>query len=432
MARSTRHPEQTVTRHARGHRRGPVASVLRVVAIALAVVLVSGGAVATYALWDIGSGIAGNAVDIANGTDAPEEHSGIGELEGGFNVLVVGADNSANQNTSAYGKRDVTLNDVNMLVHVAADHQSAVVVSFPRDLIVPIPACTDPDTGEEHPAQTAAMINTAFAKGGDRGGLACAAQTVRDLTGLKVDYAAQFTFGSVIQMTNALGGVEVCLADPIKDRFSGLDLDAGVSTIQGEQALQFLRTRKAVGDGSDLSRIALQQTYMSSLVKKLKSDGTLGDVTKLFGIAKVASESLSLSSNLANLNAMVSMALTVRNLDLENIQLVQYPVGQSPSDPNRVIPQAATAEQLMAAIANDTAFSSDPDARRVGVEDTTEETPDPGTGGEGEGDDESDGGAEEQPETPPSASATTPPPTTSVIDGLVGQSAAQESCVVKN
>jgi LCP family protein required for cell wall assembly len=392
--------------------------------MALAVVLVSGAAVAAYAAWDIGAGIASNAVDIGQDKDTAEAPSGIGELEGGFNMLIIGADNSANQNTSAYGKRDVTLNDVNMLVHVAADHQSAVVVSFPRDLLVPIPECTDPDTGEVHAEQYSAMINTAFAKGGEKGGLGCAAKTIEGLTGLEVDYAAQFTFASVIQLTNALGGVEVCLADPIKDRFSGLDLDEGVSTIQGEQALQFLRTRKAVGDGSDLSRIALQQTYMSSLVKKLKSDGTLGDVTKLYGIAKVAAESLSLSSNLANINAMISMALTVRNLDLENIQLVQYPVGEAPSDPNRVVPQEETAEQLMAAIAADASFSSDPDARRVGVEDTATETPDPET------------------ETPPSAdpstpaspgdTATTPPPSTGVIEGLVGQSAAQESCVVKN
>jgi LCP family protein required for cell wall assembly len=390
--------------------------------MALAVVLVSGAAVAAYAVWDIGSGIADNAVDIGReGEDVAQVPSGIGELEGGFNMLVIGADNSANQNTSAYGKRDVTLNDVNMLVHVAEDHQSAVVVSFPRDLVIPVPECTDPDTGEVHPAQYSAMINTAFAKGGEKGGLGCVAATVSELTGLKIDYAAQFTFASVIQMTNALGGVEVCLADPIKDRFSGLDLGAGVNTIQGEQALQFLRTRKAVGDGSDLSRIALQQTYMSSLVKKLKSDGTLGDVTKLYGIAKVASESLSLSRNLANINAMVSMALTVRNLDLENIQLVQYPVGESPSDPNRVVPQAETADQLMAAIAADSAFTSDPDARRVGVEESGSETEAPSA-----------------PETEPAPTSTPAPGETAtaapsgVIDGLVGQSAAQESCVVKN
>ncbi|RWZ52881.1 LytR family transcriptional regulator [Labedella phragmitis] len=427
MARSTRNPEPTLTRHARGRRRGPVAAVLRGVAFTLAVVLVSGAAVAAYAAWEIGAGIASNAVDIGQGGDTADAPSGIGELEGGFNMLVIGADNSANQNTSAYGKRDVTLNDVNMLVHVAADHQSAVVVSFPRDMLVPIPECTDPDTGEVHAEQYSAMINTAFAKGGEKGGLGCAAKTIEELTGLEVDYAAQFSFASVIQLTNALGGVEVCLADPIKDRFSGLDLDEGVSTIQGEQALQFLRTRKAVGDGSDLSRIALQQTYMSSLVKKLKSDGTLGDVTKLYGIAKVAAESLSLSSNLANINAMISMALTVRNLDLENIQLVQYPVGEAPSDPNRVVPQKETADQLMAAIAADASFSSDPDARRVGVEDTsTEEPADPETETPPSTSPSAD------PSTTPSAGATTSPPASGVIDGLVGQSAAQESCVVKN
>lgn len=424
MARSNRPSGDLAPRHARAGRGGPIGGLLRVVAVSLAVVLVSGASVATYAVWDVTSGIADNSVDISGG-DAPAQapQLGFGEFEGGFDMLVIGADDDANQDAALYGDRDVALNDVNLLVHVADDHQSAVVVSFPRDLVIPIPACTDPSTGEVRSAEYAGMINSAFAKGGEGGGLACAVATVEELTGIDIEYGAQFTFGSVVQLTNAIGGVDVCLQEPIFDRYSGLDLPDGISTVQGQQALQFLRTRKAVGDGSDLSRIALQQMYMSSLVKKLKSDGTLGDVTKLFGIAKVASESVSLSSNLANVNTMISMALTVRNLDLENIQLVQYPVGESPNNPNRVVPVADTAEQLMAAIRADESFSSDPDARRVGVEDTTTDAP-------------ADPAAPTDPatDTPadPGTPASTPPADDGVISGLVGQSAAQESCVVKN
>ncbi|RUR01769.1 LCP family protein [Labedella endophytica] len=432
MARSTSPSRIPAARHVRGRRNGPFAAILRVIAVSLAVVLVSGASIATYAFWDITSGISDNSVDISGGeepTDPP--HLGIGEFEGGFDMLVIGADNDSGQDTSLYGQRDVALNDVNLLVHVADDHQSAVVVSFPRDLVIPIPECTDPETGETRGYEYAAMINTSFPKGGNKGGLACAVATVEELTDIDIDYAAQFTFGSVVQLTNAIGGVEVCLQEPITDRNSGLDLPEGISTVQGQDALAFLRTRKAVGDGSDLSRIALQQMYMSSLVKKLKSDGTLGDPSKLFGIAKVAAESVSLSSNLANVNTMISMALTVRNLGLDNIQLVQYPVGESPNDPNRVVPSTETADQLMAAIKADASFSSDPDVRRVGVEDTTpeesappeepaeiEEPADPATAPPADG------------ETPDDTATT--PPGDGVISGLVGQSAAQESCVVKN
>jgi LCP family protein required for cell wall assembly len=431
MARSTPSSRQAAARHVRGRRPGPVAAVLRVLAICMAVVLVSGASVVAYAAWDIGSGISDNSVDLSGGddpTDAP--HLGIGAFDGPINMLVIGADDDANQDASLYGKRDVALNDVNLLVHVAADHQSAVVVSFPRDLVIPIPACTDPETGETQPEEYAGMINTAFAKGGKKGGLNCAVLTVEALTGINISYGAQFTFDSVKQLTNAIGGVEVCLQEPIFDRYSGLDLPEGVSTVQGEQALQFLRTRKAVGDGSDLSRIALQQMYMSSLVKKLQSDGTLGDVTKLYGIAKVAAESVSLSSNLANINTMISMALTVKDLDLDKIQLVQYPVGTSPNDPNRVVPVEDTAEQLMAAIKADASFSSDPDARRVGVEDTGTDAPEAPEA-------PADPQAPADPGTTPPADAGTPgdtetAPSDGVISGLVGQSAAQESCVVKN
>ena len=129
---------------------------------------------------------------------------------------------------------------------------------------------------------------------------------------------------------------------------------------------------------------------------------------------------------------MISMALTVKDLDLDKIQLVQYPVGTSPNNANRVVPVEDTAEQLMAAIKADASFSSDPDARRVGVEDTGTDAP-------------TDPEYPADPETPadpgttppadpgtPGSGETTPPANDGVISGLVGQSAAQESCVVKN
>src|SRR5690606_22241623 len=102
------------------------------------------------------------------------------------------------------------------------------VVSFPRDLLVDIPSCTDAD-GNETPEMYGQMINSAFSAGG----LACSVQTVEELTGVDVGYAASINWGGVIDVTNAIGGVPVCLATPMKDADSGIDLPAGTHQLQG-------------------------------------------------------------------------------------------------------------------------------------------------------------------------------------------------------
>jgi LCP family protein required for cell wall assembly len=409
-----------VIKHGRLPRQGAVPAVLRGLAIMLAVVLLSGASVAAWVVWDLTSKVNSNAVDIGRPGASPQPVvPDIDAFEGGFNLLVIGADNDPEQG-AAFGERASTLNDVNMLLHVAEDHSSAVVVSFPRDLIIPQPACTDPKTGEVHEARSTPQLNTAF----ERGGLACAVATISDLTGLDIEYAAQMSFASVVSMTNAVGGVPVCLSAPIRDPLSSLDLPAGTSVISGDTALAFLRTRHGVGDGSDLSRIANQQQYISSLVRKIKSNDTLTDVTRLYSLAQVAAKHVNLSTSLANLTQMVAMARTLQTIDLDKLNLIQYPVMYDPDDPNRVIPVQAIADQLFERIADDRPFLPDPSAERTGVEQNptapapTTPTAPPAT---------------PRPTPGGTASATpTPAPTPDVIAGLQGQTALEETCSVAN
>ena len=119
---------------------------------------------------------------------------------------------------------------------------------------MPIPSCTA-KAGTSVSAQSGAQINTTY----DEGGLSCVAKTVTQLSGLNVDFAAAVNFCTVIDITNAIGGVPVCLATPMNDAYTGLNLSAGEHTIQGLQALQFLRTRHGLVSGSDLARIGNQQ-----------------------------------------------------------------------------------------------------------------------------------------------------------------------------
>lgn len=348
MSESTRR-RRTIARHGQLRTPGPVSQLLKFIAIGLAVVLVSGVGVAAYIAYDFSSTVAANAVDLDGQEAVPPN---IGEYEGGFNLVLAGVDTCEEKYASLFGERcsgsdsEGSLNDVNLLVHVSEEPRRITVVSFPRDLMIPIPECTD-DEGNVHSAMSKQPLNVAYSDGG----LNCVVQTISQLSGQEVQFAASVTFGGVIEITNAIGGVDVCLANPIRDRYTGLDMSAGTHTVEGLQALQFLRTRHGVGDGSDLGRIGNQQQYMSSLSRKLISGEVLGNVPVMLKLANTALSNLEASTSLAN-NPMtiVQIALAVKEVPFEDIVFVQYPTGADYADPNKVVPNTEAATALWDAI----------------------------------------------------------------------------------
>ncbi|MEX2441601.1 MAG: LCP family protein [Pontimonas sp.] len=307
--------------------------------------------------------------------------AGVGDWEGGFNVLIVGSDTRVGQGEQ-FGETDSELNDVNILVHVSENHDHATVMSFPRDTLVDVPACAQADGSLSDP-RTMTALNATWSIGG----LPCVAATIEQLTGLDVGYAGVMTFTGVAQLSTAVGGVEVCVNEPIVDPWSGLDLpEAGWHTLEGGQALAFLRTRKGVGDGSDLARISSQQVYMSALVRTLQADGVLNDVTRLYSIAQVAAQNMVLSSSLGSLDVMVSMARALRNIPNENIVFIQFPVLDAPEGySGKVIPDLSLSQTVLAKVQLDEPY--------LLAE---------GSGGRGSEDAPAKEG--EQPETPTSAS----------------------------
>jgi LCP family protein required for cell wall assembly len=348
-----------IARHGRLRRSNPALTVLKGLAIVLAVLLVSGGTVAAVALWNIDRTIRDNSIDISSGDT--EELPAIGEFDGGVNLLLVGSDSG--EGNPAYGTRDAELNDVTMLMHISEDHTNAVVVSFPRDLIIPIPSCTD-ENGVQYPAARARAINMTLSEGG----LPCTVTTVEQLTGLDIPFAAKIEFSGVIEMSNAIGGVPVCVAEPIRDEKTNLELAAGEHMLKGKKALAFLRTRHGVGDGSDLGRINNQQVFLSSLIRTVKSSETLTNPAKLYGLAKAAADNMALSTSLAGYDTMVSIALTLRDIPLERVAFVQYP-GTTDSGgiyENRVKPLTADADVLFAKILADEPVALSPDAVNIG------------------------------------------------------------------
>ncbi|TFB56759.1 LCP family protein [Cryobacterium tagatosivorans] len=342
--RSSRSKLSTLARHGRLKKSNPVTTVFKFLAAALAVLMVSSVSVAAIAAYDVASSVK-PGVHLENevkGKPAQE----FSAIKGGVNLLLVGSDSRKGQ-PAVFGAEDATgdLNDVTMLLHISEDHSNASVISFPRDMYVPIPGCPD-GKGGTYDAMSSQKINTTLTYGG----LACTVLTVEALTGLKIPYAAEVQFSGVMAMSTAVGGVEVCVAEDIEDKHTDTYLKAGKHTLQGLAALQFLRTRHGIGDGSDLTRINNQQVFMSALLRTIKSSATLSDPTKVYSLAKAATANMQLSTSLNNVDTLISIALALKDIDLNKVIFVQVPTGNVDSG---VIPIQPDFDDLFTAVASD-------------------------------------------------------------------------------
>ena len=390
-----------VVRHAVEHRRSGFATAAKTLAVAVAVIVASTTSIAAYGLWRLDRQVSDGAVDISNGNPVT-----IGAISGAFNVLLVGADNAPGQ-TSWGAARDASLNDVNIVVHISADHRSGTVISLPRDLVIPHPQCTDPKTGEVFSAMSAQPLNTAFS----RGGLGCVVGTVESVTGLTIPYAALFSFEGTVKMADAVGGVPVCVTKAIDDPDSGLKLPKGRSVISGRTALAYLRSRHGVGDGSDLSRIASQQAYMSSLLRTMASASTFTNPERLYALATAAAKNVTLSKSLASTDTIVTMALALKSMNLSNLVFVQYPTGEDPYNSAKVVPNAELAAQLMERVQKDEPIALDKNALGLSTK-LAKGTP-------------------SSTATPtPTAGTKTTKKNPDLIAGLRGQTAAQQTCSI--
>lgn len=244
------------------------------------------------------------------------------EINGPITMLLIGSDTREDQGDVNYGEVGTNLADVIILIHVAEDRKSAVALSLPRDLMVPVPACPDPNSPGMLPAKDLAQINSTM----NYGGPACTLLAVQALTGLEIPYLGVIDFKGVIAMSEAIGGVEVCVSEPISDDKSKLYLDAGIHSLQGEQALAFLRTRYGVGDGSDLSRISNQQVFLTSMVRKLLGEGALTNPFTLFRLSTAALENMTLSKSLTDIGVLFGIAREVNDVDLDKISFIRLPV----------------------------------------------------------------------------------------------------------
>lgn len=269
--------------------------------------------------------------------------------QGPLNVLVMGSDTRTGIGTTRFGTDTVeggAHSDTNLLVHLSADRQRAVVVSIPRDSMTRAPRdCTDPRSrAQDGPVR---QWNRNFTLGGP----ACTIRTLEAATGVYVDHFVVVDFRGFADMVDALGGVDVCTPVPIRDEDSALDLPAGRHHLDGEQALGYVRVRKTLGDGSDLGRIERQQAFLSSVAQEATSSRLLARPDRLYRFLDAATRSMTTDPGLS-VGGMQDIAASLQDLGVENIELVTVPTRPYPRDPNRV-EWAPAATGLWAAIRED-------------------------------------------------------------------------------
>ncbi|CAL9535888.1 MULTISPECIES: LCP family protein [unclassified Streptomyces] len=316
-------------------RRGLALAVWSLAALALL-----GGGGAGYAYLRLDGNIESVDINTQLGDERPMDVE-----DGSLDILVLGSDSRSGANR-AYGRDEgAARSDTAMVVHLHEGRTKASVVSIPRDTLITRPECARRDGGSE-PAAYRAMFNTAY----EVGGPACAVKTVEQMTGIRMDHYVEVDFTGFKKLIDELGGVQVTTTRPIKDPSSHLDLPQGTHTLDGEQALGLVRTRKGVGEGSDLGRIQLQQAFVKALIDQVGRVGVLTSPQKLWGLADTATKAITPDSELDSVTELAALARGLSGLGADDVHMITMPVRYDTVDPNRVVPADVQAQQVWQAL----------------------------------------------------------------------------------
>src|SRR5689334_2865034 len=273
------------------------------------------------------------------------------KLNGSENILIIGSDSRTGTH-GRYGRGiQGSRSDTSMILHIPPTHTGAVVISFPRDTMVPIYGCERDDNG--HPGQqeqpgVLEQLNSTFSYGGP----ACLWKTLEQVTNIHIDHFVMVNFGGFKSIVNDVGGVPVCLPFAIKDPASKLNLPAGKSVVKGDQALAFVRERH-IGYGSDLQRINRQQVFLAALAQKIKQSTSLTNPAKLYSLVHDIASPLTTDTGLT-LTDMYAIANSLKGLSTRALQFIMAPVVPYPLNPNDLVEFAQpSADDLFHAIARD-------------------------------------------------------------------------------
>ncbi|MET9868547.1 LCP family protein [Streptomyces sp. NPDC006129] len=299
-------------------------------AVVLAVLILGTAGTGYFYYRHLNGNIKKDALNLGDNKVAAPTPNAAGQTP--LNILLIGSDaRDTEENQKLGGARETfgatPLADVQMLLHLSADRTNMSVISMPRDTLVKIPKCTDPDDGKVYAAtQGRTMTNQSLGHGGP----GCTVATWQELTGIHIDHFIMVDFAGVVSMADAVGGVPVCVDANIHSRTSdgkgsGLKLEKGTSYIQGEQALQWLRTRYGFEDGSDLARAKAQHMYMNAMVRQLRENATLSSPNKLRRLAEEATRAMTVDPGLDTVRKLYDLSTELRKVEPKRITMTTMP-----------------------------------------------------------------------------------------------------------
>ncbi|MFC7305783.1 LCP family protein [Streptomyces monticola] len=255
------------------------------------------------------------------------------------NILLLGTDSQANWGS--------TRADTAILLHLSADRRRASMTSVPRDMMVDIPSCVRPDGGRTEPEY--AQFNWAY----ERGGAACSIRTFEKFSGIRVDHHLVVDFSGFMKVVDAVGGVDVDVAEPISEPEYGITLQPGRQRVQGKDALVFVRTRQGVSDGSDLQRIERQKGFMRALVDKITDTGTLTSPSRVYPLLDAATSSLTADGGMDSPAELYSLLKSARSIPPSELRIVTVPCVEHPDYQGRYKMVPDQGKSLFAALRSD-------------------------------------------------------------------------------
>jgi LCP family protein required for cell wall assembly len=251
-----------------------------------------------------------------------------------LNILVMGSDSREGAGNDIDGATGGG-SDTTILFHLSADRTSAYGISIPRDSLVDRPDCYTAE-GETIPGQRDAIWNAAFSLGGP----ACTERQLEQVTGVHVDNYVVVDFSGFEDMVDAVGGVEVCVPEDLDSDKGHIHIAQGVHNLEGQAALDYIRIRYGVGDGTDLGRIRRQQAFIASLADKVISSDTLARPGRLLGFLDAATRSL--TTDIPNIRELADIGLQLNGIGRQRIRFLTVPNELSTEQPGRVewLPEA--------------------------------------------------------------------------------------------
>ena len=262
---------------------------------------------------------------------------------GAINLLVMGIDDRTG---SGFRDPGAGASDTTLLVHLYEGRKKALVVSIPRDTVVDVPECVSKKGKTLAPRQE--QFNWAYSQGGPT----CTVKTVEAITGVFLDHFVTVNLAGFKSIVDSLGGIDMCLKEAIKSDKAHVDLPAGCQTLDGAQALGYVRARY-IGDGSDLSRITRQQTFLKAMAKKATTLGVIANPLTLRNLLESTANAIATDPGLSSSNSKRDLATSLRSLQTDGLIFVTAPVEPWAQNRNRVVFVQSEADALWQAIRED-------------------------------------------------------------------------------